>query len=33
LGIIHPRTGEKLNWEAPLPVDFQAVVDYLKSMD
>jgi 23S rRNA pseudouridine1911/1915/1917 synthase len=31
LGITHPRTGEKINWEAPLPEDFQAVVDYLEN--
>jgi len=30
LGITHPRTGEALSWEAPLPEDFQAVVDYLE---
>lgn len=29
LGITHPRTGESLTWEAPLPEDFQGVVDYL----
>jgi 23S rRNA pseudouridine1911/1915/1917 synthase len=32
LGITHPRTGEPLTWEAPLPEDFQAVVDYLEDM-
>jgi 23S rRNA pseudouridine1911/1915/1917 synthase len=32
LGITHPRTGEKLTWEAPLPEDFRAVVEYLKSL-
>lgn len=30
LGITHPRTGEEMVWEAPLPVDFRAVVDYLE---
>jgi 23S rRNA pseudouridine1911/1915/1917 synthase len=29
LGITHPRSGEALTWEAPLPEDFQAVVEYL----
>jgi 23S rRNA pseudouridine1911/1915/1917 synthase len=33
LGITHPRTGEPLTWETPLPEDFQAVVGYLKNMD
>jgi 23S rRNA pseudouridine1911/1915/1917 synthase len=32
LGITHPRTGEPLTWEAPLPEDFQIVVDYLKNI-
>jgi 23S rRNA pseudouridine1911/1915/1917 synthase len=32
LGITHPRTGEKLTWEAPLPEDFQAVVDKLATL-
>jgi 23S rRNA pseudouridine1911/1915/1917 synthase len=31
LGITHPRTGEKLIWEAPLPEDFQAVLAKLKN--
>ncbi len=29
LEVTHPRTGERLTWEAPLPEDFQAVVDFL----
>jgi 23S rRNA pseudouridine1911/1915/1917 synthase len=29
LGITHPRSGAAMTWEAPLPEDFQAVVDYL----
>jgi 23S rRNA pseudouridine1911/1915/1917 synthase len=29
LSLAHPRTGEPLTWEAPLPEDFQAVVDFL----
>jgi 23S rRNA pseudouridine1911/1915/1917 synthase len=32
LGITHPRTGEPLTWEAPLPEDFQAVLDYLEEL-
>jgi 23S rRNA pseudouridine1911/1915/1917 synthase len=31
LGFTHPRSGEAVAWEAPLPGDFQAVVDYLTS--
>jgi 23S rRNA pseudouridine1911/1915/1917 synthase len=33
LGVTHPRTGEQLTWEAPLPEDFQAVVDYLRKIN
>jgi 23S rRNA pseudouridine1911/1915/1917 synthase len=33
LGITHPRTGAPLTWEAPLPEDFQAVVDFLEEID
>ncbi len=29
-GSTHPRTGERLAWEAPLPEDFQAVVNHLE---
>ena len=32
LAVTHPRTGERLSWEAPLPEDFQAVVDKLESL-
>jgi 23S rRNA pseudouridine1911/1915/1917 synthase len=32
LGITHPRTGEKLSWEAPLPEDFQMVLVGLESI-
>jgi 23S rRNA pseudouridine1911/1915/1917 synthase len=32
LGFNHPRTGERLSWEAPLPEDFQAVVDFLENL-
>jgi 23S rRNA pseudouridine1911/1915/1917 synthase len=33
LGITHPRTGEKLTWEAPLPEDFQGVLDKLEKLN
>ncbi len=32
LSLTHPRTGEDISWEAPLPEDFQAVVDFLKTL-
>jgi 23S rRNA pseudouridine1911/1915/1917 synthase len=32
LGVTHPRTGASLTWEAPLPEDFQAVVDFLDEL-
>jgi len=32
LSVTHPRTGERLSWEAPLPEDFQVVVDKLESL-
>jgi 23S rRNA pseudouridine1911/1915/1917 synthase len=32
LGIAHPRSGEKLLWEAPLPEDFQMVLERLGSI-
>ncbi len=32
LEITHPRTEERLGWEAALPEDFQGVVDYLKKL-
>src|SRR5665648_406906 len=32
LGVTHPRTGESLTWETPLPEDFQAVVDFLEEL-
>jgi len=32
LGLTHPRTGERLSWEAPLPEDFQAVIDKLEKI-
>jgi 23S rRNA pseudouridine1911/1915/1917 synthase len=31
LGVTHPRTGEKMSWEAPLPEDFQRVLGYLEN--
>jgi len=33
LGITHPRTREPLTWEAPLPEDFQAVLDKLEDLN
>jgi 23S rRNA pseudouridine1911/1915/1917 synthase len=33
LGITHPRTGEQLTWEAPLPEDFRVVVEYLNNIN
>ena len=32
LGVTHPRTGESLTWEAPLPEDFLAMVDKLENL-
>lgn len=32
LSVIHPRTGETLTWETPLPEDFQAALDYLEKL-
>ena len=32
LGITHPRTGEPMQWEAPLREDFQAVINCLNSI-
>jgi 23S rRNA pseudouridine1911/1915/1917 synthase len=32
LDITHPRTGEPLTWEAPLPEDFQTVMDKLANL-
>ncbi len=29
LGFTHPRTGERLSWEAPLPEDFREILDFL----
>ncbi|MGC2691050.1 MAG: hypothetical protein WA228_00005, partial [Desulfobaccales bacterium] len=31
LSVTHPRSGERLSWEAPLPNDFQAVLDKLET--
>lgn len=31
LGIIHPQTGEHLEWEAPLPTDMQALLEVLRA--
>jgi 23S rRNA pseudouridine1911/1915/1917 synthase len=33
LGVMHPRTGEEMVWEAPLPEDFGAVVDKLENLN
>jgi len=33
LGFIHPRTGEHLEFEAPLPPDMQDLLDQLESLD
>jgi hypothetical protein len=32
LTVTHPRSGERLSWEAPLPEDFQGVIDKLESL-
>jgi 23S rRNA pseudouridine1911/1915/1917 synthase len=32
LSLTHPRTGESMSWEAPLPEDFQAAVDCLENL-
>jgi len=31
LEVTHPRTGERMAWEAELPGDFIKVIDYLKT--
>ncbi len=31
LGLIHPRTGEAMSWEAPLPDDFAALMETLRA--
>jgi len=33
LGLTHPRTGEVMQWEAPLPEDFQKVMDKLENLN
>jgi 23S rRNA pseudouridine1911/1915/1917 synthase len=33
LSVTHPRSGERMSWEAPLPEDFQGVVVYLEDMN
>ena len=30
LGLIHPRTGEEMEWEVPVPDDMQTVIDALR---
>jgi 23S rRNA pseudouridine1911/1915/1917 synthase len=32
LGVTHPRTGAPMTWEAPLPEDFQVVVEHLDDL-
>jgi len=32
LGFTHPRTGARVSWEAPLPRDLQAVIQWLTSL-
>ncbi len=32
LSVTHPRSGEQMSWEAPLPEDFQAVVRNLENL-
>ncbi|MEM1506527.1 RluA family pseudouridine synthase, partial [Domibacillus sp. 8LH] len=32
LAFTHPRTGEWLKFEAPLPTDFADVIDYIEKM-
>ena len=32
LTVTHPRTGERMSWEAPLPEDFRGVMDKLESL-
>jgi 23S rRNA pseudouridine1911/1915/1917 synthase len=33
LTVTHPRSGERLRWEAPLPEDFQAILDKLERLN
>ena len=33
LTVTHPRSGERLSWEAPLPEDFQGVLDKLEKLN
>lgn len=33
LGFVHPRTGEDVSWESPLPEDFQGLLDALATDD
>lgn len=32
LEVTHPRTGERMNWKAELPGDFQKILDELEEM-
>ncbi len=31
LGLIHPATGKPMSWRSPIPVDLQALIDYLRA--
>ncbi len=31
LGLEHPETGEYIEWEVPIPADFQALLDFLRT--
>lgn len=33
LGLVHPSTGEKVSWQAPLPDDFVIMINAIKSHD
>ena len=30
LSVVHPRTGERLEWQAPVPSDMQELVEVLR---
>lgn len=32
LGIVHPKTGEAMRWESPLPADLAAAIDELRAL-
>jgi 23S rRNA pseudouridine1911/1915/1917 synthase len=33
LELTHPRTGERLSWEAPLPEDFQVIISWINNLN